>query len=130
MAKRRVTLPQNALGPVSRPGDKMRIQDKVIADAQAKARSASKAKPASESVRGKAPSTVKRKPLAAYPNRAGASFTPGSKADMAYTGVKVERQAAKAAGRMHGAGKVGAVIAAGAAANAAYDKLRQRKRAK
>lgn len=129
MAKRRVTLPQNSLGPVSRPGDKMRIQDKVIADAQAKARSASKAKPASESVRGKAPSTVKRKPgLSAYPNRAGASFTPGSKADMAYTGVKAAAPKVKA--RMRGPGKAGAVIAAGAAANAAYDKLRQRKRAK
>ena|SRR5688572_2639185 len=100
MAKRRVTLPQNSLGPVSRPGDKMRIQDKVIADAQAKARSASKAKPASESVRGKAPATVKRKPGAAPKTR------------------------------MRGAGKAGAVIAVGAAANAAYDKLRQRKRAK
>lgn len=122
MAKRRVTLPANALGPVSRQGDKARLQDKVIRDAQAKAKTASQAKPtyqrppASAAAAQKAMIGMRAPSSSVRPSQAKSTFTPGSKADMAYVG----RQAAKAAPKRRlGSGVKGALLTA-AAEGAAY----------
>lgn len=171
----RVIRPMNGLGPVKGPGDKARaiVHTAKVAAKRAQANKpaafkagttagASKTTPPM-SARTSAPKRLavrvdrvgsatrqmasQRAPtgLSGAPNRAGASFTPGSKADMAYTGVK--QGAAEAAPAVKkattaaesaashfpkhklGSGPVGMAITAGAAAAgmAIHDKYRARK---
>lgn len=142
MPSKRVTLPANALGPVSRQGDKARIQDRVIKQAQAKAKAASQVKPPSEAVRPKpsyaspmSPAEAQKRMVsmkaptsAVRPSRAGAAYTPGSTSDLAYTGVRAAPAASKALRpKRLGSGVEGAVLTAGvAAAGALYDKVKKR----
>lgn len=145
----RKTVPAAGLGPVDRMGDRARLTERALASAKAKSLKATKSVPASEAAAASRPS---RKP--AYvraqteftrmptPSAGGAKIrrgmmhTPGSKADMAYTGVKpaVAPPAAKTAAprrmpRKMGTGVGGAMMTAAAGAGLAiHDKLRARKR--
>lgn len=67
------------------------------------------------------------------PSQAGAKFTPGSRADMAYTGLRAPPAASKAVAKIKpkrlGSGVEGAALTAVAAgAYAAYDKFKNRGR--
>lgn len=137
----RKTMPLGGLGPVNRPGDRARLEDRAIKQAQAKARAVNASKPLSERVgkpKGRvAQAQTQMARMAAptpsvAPNRAGASYVPGSKADMAYTGVKAGgAPSPKAPPRMRkmGTGVTGAAMTAAAGAGlAAYDKFRNRDR--
>lgn len=140
MAKKaeRKTMPMNALGPVNRMGDRARLEARATGKAAAAAKTrtpttgpSKPAKPVTRKPAGvvaaqRQMATMRAPTPSAVPNRAGASFTPGSKADMAYTGVKT---AAKArAPRMRGGVAGAALTAAAGAGMAAYDKLRNRDR--
>lgn len=147
----RKNVPAAGLGPVDRMGDRARLTERALASAKAKSLKAAKAAPASEAAAK--PSRPSRKPayvraqadFARMPApaaggtqiRRGSSFTAGSKADMAYTGVKsptaptAAPKAARAVRKVPrmGTGVGGAIAtAAGAAGLAIHDKMRSRKR--
>ena len=145
MPKKRITLPANALGPVNRQGDRARLQDKVIRESQAAAAKAVGAKAPSENIRPRPASrpmsvaqaqakmvSMKAPKSSVRPSRAGATFTPGSPADMAYAGRRaapMASQAAKVRPKRMGGGVGGAILTAAAAgALAARDKYKARDR--
>lgn len=165
----RIIRPMNGLGPVKGPGDRARAIIHTAKVARQKAAgdkppafkagfsALSKVSPPM-SKRTSAPKRLtvsvgrvgaatrqmasQRAPVSRVgPNRAGASFTPGSKADMAFTGVKPAGAAASVVpearmvaprripAKKLGTGPVGMALTAGAAAAgmAIHDKVRSRK---
>lgn len=141
MAKRRITMPKDALGAVKAPSESMRSQppptrkrpppapSPVAPKAQMKARPGSRADQAYAGTRVAGQPNWKAPSASVQPSRAGASYTPGSKADMAYTGVQATtRPVVKRPVRV-GGGLIGAGMTAAAAAGlAAHDKLKKRGR--
>lgn len=139
--KERKTMPMNALGPVSRMGDRARLEQRATGEARAAAKTRTPTtgpskppkpvtrRPGGVAAAGRQMATMRAPTPAAVPNRAGASFTPGSKADMAYTGVRTASKAVPKRVPKMGGGVAGAALTAAAGAGmAAYDKFRNRDR--
>ena len=131
MATKPDKMPMSGLGPVSRVGDRARLEarstamsrsNSLIEQAKAKKAKTSSLKPAESFNRMPAPTPN------VSPNRASATFTPGSKADMAYTRTMPKPVTPRPKPRVGGTGKLAIAGAAVSGAQMMYQKATSKRR--